>query len=94
MNACDGRDAFYRRCVPNKCCRTILGGRRQMSAPLYTRKQLAKALHLSVDGLDRLIHNPVNPLPRFRAGRKFLFRLDEVLDFLRDVPPPKRRARA
>ena len=57
-----------------------------MKAPtldLLTRKELAEALHLSLDGLDKLVHDPVRPLPHFRAGRRFLFDLNEVRDHLR-----------
>ena len=54
-----------------------------MSTPLLTRKELAKELRISLDGLDKLVHDPVRPLPHFRAGRRFLFDLAEVRDHLR-----------
>ena len=50
---------------------------------LLTREQLARALHLSFDGLDKLIHDRVRPLPHFRAGRRYLFDLTEVREHLR-----------
>ena len=52
--------------------------------PLLTRRELAEALRVSVDAIDKLVHDAHNPLPRFKAGRRYLFRLDEVLDCLRD----------
>ena len=41
------------------------------SMECLTRRQLARVLHLSLDGLDKLIHDPVRPLPHFRAGRRY-----------------------
>ena len=64
-----------------------------MSTPLLTRKELARQLHISLDGLDKLVHHPRNPLPRYRAGRRFLFKLDEVLAHIRVDPPKVKRGR-
>lgn len=68
-----------------------------MSSALLTRQQLAKELHLSLDGVDRLIKDRDRPIPCFRAGRRFLFRLDEVLTHIRvaapQEAPSKRRGR-
>lgn len=50
---------------------------------LLDRHELAEALRVSVGAVDLLVHRPEQPLPHFRAGRKFLFDLSEVLRHLR-----------
>ena len=53
-----------------------------MTGSLLTRAQLARELHISIPGLEKLIFHPRNPIPYIRAGRRFLFRLDDVLRHL------------
>lgn len=54
------------------------------SDPVFlTRVELADILRLSMAGLERLIHHPRRPLPRYKAGRRFLFDIDEVKAHLR-----------
>ena len=59
---------------------------------LLTRKELAEVLRLSLDGVDKLIHHPSDPIPCYKAGRRYLFKLDEVLEHLR-VEPKKTPSR-
>jgi len=49
---------------------------------LLTRRDLAKALHVSTAAVDKLTHRAKDPIPHIRAGRRYLFRLDSVLAFL------------
>ena len=62
--------------------------------PLITRRELAKELRISLDGLDKLVRDPVRPLPHYRAGRRFLFDLTEVRDHLRAHPARGRGRRS
>ncbi len=41
---------------------------------LLTRREAARYLRVSLDGLDRFLRDPVDPLPGLRAGRRWLFR--------------------
>ena len=65
-----------------------------MSSPqgLLTRAELAAELRVSVDALERLIRK--RKLPHFRAGRRYLFNLEEVLAHLRadSLSTPTRRS--
>ena len=60
---------------------------------LLTRPELAKALRISLDAVDRLVHSRTDPIPRFKAGRRYLFRLEEVLSHLR-VDAPRKTVRS
>lgn len=62
-----------------------------MAEKLLTRRELADALRISLDGLDALVHHPTRPLPRYQAGRKFLFNLAEVLKHLSVQHPSQKR---
>lgn len=50
---------------------------------LMTRQECARFLRISVRGLDMLVHSPSEPLPCVKAGRRYLFDAEEVLEHLR-----------
>ena len=56
---------------------------------LLTREELAKKLKVSVTAVDKLLHSEPS-LPCYRFGRRFLFRLSEILAFIRQTPKPSR----
>lgn len=52
--------------------------------PLFlSRPQLAAALGLSLSAIDQRVHDLKNPLPVHRFGRKYFFRLEEVVAYMR-----------
>lgn len=54
-----------------------------MSDPLlWDKLQTAKKLGVSVRGLDRLIRDPMNPLPHVPVGRLIKFRPADVLAWI------------
>jgi hypothetical protein len=60
---------------------------------LLDRKELQKFLHISQTSLHKLIHHPRNPLPCIRAGRKYLFDPDDVVEFLKQLAREKANER-
>lgn len=54
-----------------------------MTTRLLTRRELASYLHISLAGVDSLVHDPRRPLPHIRAGRRYLFDVSEVIAHLR-----------
>jgi hypothetical protein len=50
-----------------------------MSHKLLTRREAADLLRLSLDGIDTLSRRDDDPIPRMRAGRRWLYDTDALL---------------
>jgi hypothetical protein len=53
----------------------------EASEGFWTRRQTAQIMRVSLDGLDRRIHDPVDPIPCLKLGRRFLFIPSEVIAY-------------
>ena len=62
------------------------------TAPLLTRQEAAKFLHISVDGLDKLIHENED-FPLLKAGRRSLFQREELIKWARSQAEARKRRR-
>ncbi len=54
---------------------------------ILTRDELAQELRISIDLLEKLIHDEARPIPHLRAGRRYLFCLEDVIQHLTEVSP-------
>ena len=50
---------------------------------LLTRPELAEFLRVSVNAVDKFVHDRNDPVPHYKFGRKLLFNLAEVLEWCR-----------
>lgn len=48
-----------------------------------TRRKLAETLNVSLDTVGKFTHDETDPLPHYKIGRRHLFRMSEVLEWLR-----------